>query len=52
MQGDTNYIKCDGYEIIAGQYVSVEQAERMLTYELDREKLVLAYEELQRLLLD
>lgn len=48
MQADTNFIKCDGYEIIAGQYVTVEQAERMLTYDLDREKLVLAYEELRR----
>ena len=48
MRADTSHIKCDGYEIIAGLYVSVEQAERMLTYDLDREKLVLAYEELLR----
>jgi 8-oxo-dGTP pyrophosphatase MutT (NUDIX family) len=48
MQADTDFIKCDGYEIIAGQYVPVEQAERMLTYDLDRAKLVLAYEELRR----
>jgi len=48
MQADCGFIKCDGYEIIQGDFVSVEQAGRMLTYDLDRAKLIMAFEELKR----
>ncbi len=49
-QADSGFVQCDGAEIIAGRYVSVEQAGCMLTYDLDREKLVVAYGKLRQLL--
>lgn len=35
-------IDCDGYEIRSGRYISVAEAIRLLTYDLDREKLNIA----------
>ena len=41
-------VKCDGYEIKSGRYISVVEALRLLTYDLDREKLNMAQEMISR----
>lgn len=44
MEASTSTINCDGYEIKAGRYISVDEALKLLTYDLDREKLNMAYD--------
>lgn len=48
MKAQDRVIKCDGFEIKSGKYVSVAEALRLLTYDLDREKLNMAHAELIR----
>jgi len=48
MKAKDSYVKCDGYEIKSGRYISVAEALRLLTYELDREKLNIAFDVFQR----
>ncbi|MBT9135578.1 MAG: Diadenosine hexaphosphate hydrolase [Firmicutes bacterium] len=39
MRAKDKAIRCDGYEIIRGQYTTVEEALELLTYDPDRQKL-------------
>ena len=44
MKAKDTAVKCDGYEIKSGRYISVSEALHLLTYDLDREKLNMAQE--------